>query len=355
MEFYSLKVSNLTRTTPECTVVSLDVPEELSGKFTFKAGQYLTLKADIKGEEVRRSYSLCSCPDDQQWKVGVKEIPGGKFSGYVNNDLKIGDELMVAPPDGRFCISEESSSPKNYLAIAAGSGITPIISIISTILRREPESTLTLFYVNQTVSSIILKEELEALKNNFIDRLEVFHFLTREERDAPLFNGRLDQEKLNTLFKTICDPDEIDDYFICGPEPMIFMIRDFLLDLGIDAHNVHFELFNTGGSGAHGSRKLEKEYKGKVSAVTVREGGKRFTFKMAQGLDNLLDAAIAQSADLPFACKGGVCCTCKAKLEEGNVEMLKNFGLEEDEVASGYILTCQALPISEKVVIDFDS
>lgn len=353
MDFYPLLVRSLDKTTKDCTLVTFTIDPEYQKRFEYKQGQYLTLKTNIDGEEVRRSYSLCSSPIDGNWSIGVKEVPQGKFSSFVNQQLQEGDTLDVAPPQGKFFTEVEKNKKKNYVAFAAGSGITPVISIIKTHLALEPKATFQLFCINQSTASIILKEELEALKNTYLERFEIFHFLTREERNIPLLNGRLDTSKLETLFQTVCDKDQIDHVFVCGPEEMIFTVRDFLIAKGLKREAIHFELFNTQGAGKPSI--VAAEFQGKVADVSIREGGKKLNFKMVQGAQNLLDAALDNSADLPFACKGGVCCTCKAKLIEGKVDMLVNYGLEEDEVADGYILTCQAVPVSEKIVVDFDS
>ena len=354
-KFYKIKVSEIEKSTDECSIISFDIPTDLHGQFQFKQGQYLTLQAEINGESVRRSYSLCSSPLDNEWKVGIKKIEEGKFSTFANDVLKVGDELEVMPPNGKFFVEVDKTKQKNYVAFAAGSGITPIFSIIKTHLLAEPNSSFKLFYINQTVSSIILKEELEALKNQFMHRFEIFYFLTKEHRNVPLLKGRLNEEKMDIIFKTICDVDQIDDYFSCGPEAMILMVRDFLLEKGVNKNQIHFELFTTAGSNVEAKKKVAQTFKGKVADVTVLEGGKSLNFKIEQGSDNILDAALKNAVDLPFACKGGVCCTCRAKLIEGNVEVLVNYGLEEEEIEQGYILTCQAIPTSEKVVVDFDS
>ncbi|MEM9328755.1 MAG: 2Fe-2S iron-sulfur cluster-binding protein, partial [Bacteroidota bacterium] len=286
---------------------------------------------------------------------GVKKLPGGKFSTYVNDHLRVGDVLEVAPPKGRFFVEPSVASARNYVAFAAGSGITPIISIIKTHLATEPNATFKLFYINQHVASIMLKEELEALKNLYLDRFEIFYFLTREHRETELFNGRIDTHKLDTIFKTICDVEGVDHFFSCGPESMTLMISEYLREKGVGKKQIHFELFTTSGASVERREEVAQHIEGAVADVTIREGGKSFNFKIAQGKDNILDAALQNSADMPFACKGGVCCTCRAKLIEGEVEMLLNYGLEDDEVADGYILTCQAIPTSKKVLVDFDA
>lgn len=352
-KFYSLKVRDIEKTTDDCSVISFEVPERLASDFQYKQGQYLTLKTMINGEDVRRSYSLCSSPLDNTWKVAVKKVYEGKFSTFANEQLQIGDTLDVMPPNGRFFVECDPTKAKNYVAFAAGSGITPILSIIKTHLKTEPNSTFKLFYVNQTVSTIILKEEIEGLKNQFLNRFEIFHFLTQQPRNIPFFNGRMDTEKLDTIFNKIVPVDNIDDLFVCGPREMIFLVRDYALEKGMSGKQIHFELFNTGIEAKKKAVRVIDE--SKLSEVTVIEGGKEFVFKLPQGSDNILDAALNRSADLPFACKGGVCCTCRAKLIEGDVEIAVNYGLEQEEIDAGYILTCQATPMSEKVVVDFEA
>ena len=354
-QFYPLKVASVMKTTADCTVVSFEVADALRELFQYHCGQHLTLKATIRGEEIRRSYSLCSSPLDNEWKVAVKKIEGGRFSTFVNETLQAGDQLEVMPPSGRFFIEPDAAQHKNYLAFAAGSGITPVISIIKTHLHQEPGATFKLFYVNRHVGSIILKEEIEALKNQFLERFEVFYFLTQEERDVPLLNGRLTEQKLNTLFKLVVDQKTVSDYFICGPEAMIFMIRDYLTNMKVPEKNIHFELFTS----ESGVQKVQKAIRASANGhdnceVTILEGGKTFRFSLPQGSNTILDAALQKSADLPFACKGGVCCTCRAKLVKGKVEMAVNYGLEQDEIDDGYVLTCQSIPVSEKVIVDFD-
>ena len=353
--FYKVEVDSVNKTTADCSIVSLKINNGLSDEFQFIQGQYLTLKAEIDGESVQRAYSLCSAPHDNQWHVAVKKVEGGKFSTFVNEELKAGDELEVMPPDGKFYVNVEPESDRHYVAFAAGSGITPIYSIIKTHLEKEADASFQLFYVNSSVNSIILKEEIEALKNRFMDRFQVFHFLTREDRSIDFFNGRLDQKKLEHIFEEICSMENSDHYFLCGPQEMIFTIRDYLLEKGVDKQKMHFELFTSSTGNVQYKKKLKEELKGLVSDITILEGGKSFNFKIEQGSNNILEAGLAQSADLPFACKGGVCCTCRAKLIEGDVDMEVNYALEQEEIDAGYILTCQAVPKSDKVIVDFDA
>jgi len=353
-KFHSLKVADIYKETKDCSVVSFEIPEELRKDFQFKHGQHLTLKTTIDGNEERRSYSLCSSPIDNKWRVAVKKINGGLFSTYVNDALKKGDVIDVMTPSGIFNTEINPDKPKNYIVFAAGSGITPILSIIKTHLALEPKSTFKLFYLNRSVKSIIFKEEIEQLKNVYFDRFEIFHFLTKEHRSIELLNGRFTKEKLQVLTSKIIDIPTVDECFICGPEEMIFLIRDELVAAGLDKNKIHFELFTTGNSDADKQRVnkiLEKKVEG--TDVTIIDGGKEFHFIMDDDFDNILDGALAAGADLPFACKGGVCSTCKCKVVSGTVEMKINYALDENEVEKGLVLSCQAVPTSEKVVVDF--
>ncbi len=353
-KFHSIKVLDIYKETKDCLVVSFDIPAELKNDFSFTQGQHLTLRATINGKEERRSYSLCSSPLENKWKIAIKKLEGGLFSNFVQEKLKKGDFIDVMPPNGTFFTEVNPSKPKNYIAFAAGSGITPIISIIKTHLASEPESTFKLFYLNRTVKSIIFKEEIEQLKNVYLNRLEIFHFLSKEHRNIELLNGRFTSEKLQILTNKIIDIPSTDECFICGPEEMIFLIRDELVAAGLFKDKIHFELFNTGKSEKDKERiKKIVEQKAEGTQVTILDGGKEFHFIMDDDYDNILDGALAAGADLPFACKGGVCSTCRCKVIEGTVEMKVNYALDENEVAKNYILSCQAVPTSDKVVVDF--
>ena len=306
------------------------------------------------GEEVRRSYSICAAPFENELKVAVKKVEGGKFSCYANDILKEGDELEVLPPTGKFNTKLQTENKKQYLAFAAGSGITPIISIIKTTLQAEPLSSFTLVLGNRSRSTIIFFEELEGIKNKYLQRFNFINILSREKTDAPINSGRIDKEKMSALNKLV-DYISVDEYFICGPEEMIFCVKDFLEHEGIDNKKIHFELFTTPGQKkATDNRRPNTESTTSKSKITVKLDGRSFDFDLGFDNDSILDAALKQGADLPFACKGGVCCTCKAKLLEGEVEMDVNWGLEHEEVEQGFILTCQSHPVTEKVVVDFD-
>ncbi|TDP58343.1 1,2-phenylacetyl-CoA epoxidase subunit PaaE [Flavobacterium dankookense] len=353
-KFHSIKIADIYKETKDCSVLSFEIPNDLKEEFQYKQGQHLTLRSIINGQDTRRSYSLCSSPIENTWKIAVKKINGGLFSTFVNDTLKKGDTIEVMAPNGEFNVAINSQKPKNYIVFAAGSGITPILSIIKTHLISEPNSTFKLFYLNRTVKSIIFKEEIEQLKNTYFDRFEIFHFLTKEHRSIELLNGRFTKEKLQVLTKNIIDIPSTDECFICGPEQMIFLIRDELVAAGLDKNKIHYELFTSGiteEDKARMAKIVEKKVEG--TDVTIIDGGKEFHFVMDDDFDNILDGALAAGADLPFACKGGVCSTCKCKVVSGTVEMKINYALDENEVAKGLVLSCQAVPTSEKVVVDF--
>ncbi|MFS4494730.1 2Fe-2S iron-sulfur cluster-binding protein [Maribacter sp. 2308TA10-17] len=353
--FHPLRIRDIQKTTKDCSVIQFDVPSELNDMFSYKQGQYLTLRTTINGEDVRRSYSLCSSPLDDDLKVAVKQITGGVFSTFVNNELTIGETLEVMPPSGEFYVDIDPLASKNYIAFAAGSGITPILSIIKTHLISEPCSTFKLFYVNRTAKSVILKEEIEKIKNQFINRFQVFYFLTKEQRDIPFLNGRFSSEKLQLLIQSFIDIMNTDDCFICGPKEMIFLIRDEMQTAGLAKEKIHYELFFSGKTIENDKRIAEVlEQKVEGTEVTIIDGSKEFHFVMDEDYDNILDGALAAGADLPFACKGGVCSTCKCRVLEGSVEMKINYALDDNEVAQKLVLSCQAVPISEKVIVDFD-
>lgn len=353
-KFHSIKVGDIYKETKDCSVVSFDIPHELQSDFKYHQGQHLTIKAIIDGKEERRSYSLCSSPTENKWSIAVKKVTGGLFSSYVNETLQKGDVVEIMAPSGKFYKEINSEKGKNYIMFAAGSGITPILSIMKAHLAHEPESTFQLFYLNRSVKSIIFKEEIELLKNKYFGQVEIFHFLTKEHRSIELFNGRFSKEKMEILTQKIINIPFVDECFICGPEEMIFLIRDALSVAGLSKDKIHFELFTTGNSEEHKQR-VNKILESKVQGtdVTIIDGGKEFHFIMDDDYDNILDGALAAGADLPFACKGGVCSTCRCKIIEGTVEMKVNYALDENEVAKKLILSCQAVPTSGKVVVEF--
>lgn len=356
IHFHSLRVKDIRRETNDCVSVLFDVPAELNQAFLFVQGQSLTLKTIINNEEVRRSYSICSSPYDNQLRVAIKKVEGGLFSTFANSDLKPGDVLEIMQPSGRFYTPLNPANKKHYVAFAAGSGITPVLSLIKTTLQAEPQSDFTLVYGNRSRSSIIFFEELEALKNRYMQRFNLVHILSRERTDADLNFGRITGDKLQELSGLI-DYSTVDEFFLCGPEEMIFCTKEFLEACGIDKKKIHFELFTTQGQKVAVSPNPGSST-GDLSAncnITIILDGRSITFNQPLGSDTtILDAALKQRADLPYACKGGMCCTCKAKLIEGEVNMDVHWGLEEDEINEGFILTCQSHPKTEKVIIDFD-
>lgn len=354
-EFHTLNVADIYKETKDCVVIAFDVPDHLKDIFKYRHGQHLTLRKELNGEDIRRNYSLFSSPLDGEWKVAVKTIRDGVFSNYAFNTLKKGDALQVMVPHGEFTVDVEVEAHNNYIAFAAGSGITPLLSIIKTHLHEEPHSTFKLFYLNRTVKSIIFKEEVEQLKNQFFERFQVFYFLTKEQRDIPFLNGRFDKEKLAVLTKTFIDVPDTQHAFICGPQEMIYLIRDELEAAGMPKDKIHYELFFTGSSeqeNQHIAEVLEQRIEG--TRVTIIDGGKEFHFIMDDDFDTVLDGALAAGADLPFACKGGVCSTCKCQVVEGSVKMKKNYALADKEVAQNFVLSCQAVPTSDRVVVNFD-
>lgn len=377
--FCKLRVKDVRRETPECVSIALEIPAALQDAFRYKQGQNITIRSQTGGEEIRRSYSICSSPLDDELRIAVKQVPGGRFSCYANEKLRTGEMLDVLPPSGKFYTELAPGQKRSYLAFAAGSGITPILSLIRTTLATETQSHFTLVYGNRHRSSIIFKEALEDLKDRYMDRMALHHILSRETMDSSLNQGRIDAEKCAELCGRAIDPQQADEIFLCGPGEMIFTVRDWLEQKGVDKKKIHFELFhtregtpqgassNSGPVNADGHDTSPVRRKARsvgdiapdteklTSKVTIRLDGSSFDFDLAYDGEAILDAALREGADLPFACKGGVCCTCRANLKEGKVEMDVNYALEADELAAGFILTCQSHPRSDRVVIDFDT
>ncbi len=356
-KFYQLKIKDVRPETAECVSVAFDVPAELGNDFRFVPGQYLTFRTTIDNNELRRSYSICSGANDNELRVAIKKVAGGKFSTYANEQLKAGDMLDVMTPMGKFSPREDGKTSKHYLAIAAGSGITPIMSIMKTVLENDKGAKFTLIYGNKNRNTIIFREEIEGLKNKYMERLSVYHILSREQMDAELFNGRITAEKCAEFCNTLIDINTIDETFICGPEDMILSVKDKLSALGMDAHNIHIELFTSPDQPKSNHDKWVAEHtedSGQMSKVIITLDGATFEMDLAYNGDTILDAALKNGADLPYACKGGVCCTCRARVMEGAVDMEVNYSLEPDEIEKGFVLTCQSHPKTERVVIDFD-
>jgi ring-1,2-phenylacetyl-CoA epoxidase subunit PaaE len=355
--FHTLTITDIRNETPDCISIGFEVPDELKEQFDFVQGQNITVKTIINNEEIRRSYSICSSPLENELRIAVKKINNGKFSDLASK-LNNGDSLDILPPTGKFYTELNPVNKKKYIAFAAGSGITPVISIIKTTLATEQQSCFTLLYGNRNRSSIIFKEELEAIKNRYMSRFALHYILSREETDVAINHGRITAEKCDELSYKLIDIKSTDEFFICGPEQVIFSVRDWLEKKGIDKKKIHFELFTVPGdqsaANSQQSPVIEKSSTNKVSHVSIKQDGIAFSFDLHFEDETILDAAIKRGADLPFSCKGGVCSTCRAKLIEGKVAMEHNYALEPDEIEKGFILTCQSHPQTEKVVIDFD-
>lgn len=357
-DFYTLTIRQVERLTKDSVALTFDVPNELKEAFAYTQGQHLTLKADINGEDIRRSYSICSSVQAQTLQVGIKAIDGGVFSNYANTELKAGMTLEVMPPQGHFYTELNENNEKRYLFLAVGSGITPNLSHIRSILAAEPKSKVTLIYGNKSTPLMMFREKLCFVKNQYIDRFEQINLFTREEHEAELFNGRITGQKLIDLDAAkVIEIGAFNDVFLCGPEVMINDIKACFNHWGFSDEQIHYELFFSGSAAEaaeeNKARRAEK-YGEKIANVSVKVAGRKTFIDLAMGGNNILEAAMENGADLPYSCKGGVCATCKAKVLKGKVEMDLNHSLTEQEVADGFILTCQSHPVSEEVEIDFD-
>jgi len=348
--FHTLTISDLRRETADAVSLAFAVPERLRVAYRYTPGQYLTLRATIDGEDIRRSYSICSGLDDGELRVAIKRVEGGAFSNWAN-ELRVGDRLAVMTPDGRFGVPIEPGAQRTLVAFAAGSGITPVIAILKTMLRREAGRCF-LFYGNRSIDSIIFREQLEDLKDRYLSRLSVFHVLSREQQDIAVLNGHLDAEKLQLLMRTTVPIAQVDKAFVCGPQPMIEGLEKALADLGMPRERIHVERFTPGVGGRPRTAVVAATAKPKAIATVISEGV-RADIPVAEG-EAIIDAAIRAGRSLPYSCKGGMCCTCRARLLEGKFEMTVNYSLEPWETDAGYILTCQSHPVTERVVIDYD-
>ncbi|CAN5145003.1 phenylacetate-CoA oxygenase/reductase subunit PaaK [soil metagenome] len=352
-KFHRLAIDDLRRETADAISMTFAVPGELAGDYTFAPGQYLTLRTVMDGEEVRRSYSICSSPDDRELRIAVKKVEGGAFSSWALEALKAGDELDVMTPTGRFGVAHAPGEARVHVGFAAGSGITPIISIIRGILAREPNSRFFLFYGNRSTGSILFREALEELKDRFIGRLSVFHVLSQEEQDIPVLYGRLDRAKVELLLRAMVPAAAVDHVFVCGPSAMSEEIEATCVDLGIPSDHVHVERF-VSGLGGRPRPKVQIAPEAPPAAIaSLIVDGKRKDVPVAEG-EAILDAALRAGVDLPYACKGGMCSTCRAKIVEGEKQMDVNYSLEPWELEAGFVLTCQAHPVSSHVVVDYD-
>ncbi|MFZ5964225.1 1,2-phenylacetyl-CoA epoxidase subunit PaaE [Thalassococcus sp. BH17M4-6] len=354
--FHPLEVTEVRRDTRDAVVVTLRPRDEEAAQFDFTQGQYLTFRRDFDGEELRRSYSICAGVGEGCLKVGIKRVEGGAFSTWANEELKAGDTLDAMVPQGRFFTQIDPDSARTYLGFAGGSGITPLLSIIKTTLAREPDATFTLVYANRQVSSIMFREELEDLKNTYLGRFSVIHILGSEGQEIDLFTGRIDAEKMEMLFRLWIDAESVDTAFICGPEPMMLTIAESLRQAGLSDAQIKFELFASSQPGRVKKRVISKQAAtaGNTCEVSVTLDGATRNFRMPKDGTAVLDAALGHNLDAPYSCKAGVCSTCRAKVLEGEVEMEINHALEDYEVRAGYVLSCQCVPLSDRVVLSYD-
>lgn len=355
VHFHALKVAEVVPETAEANSIRFEIPPELREAFAFKAGQHLTLRATIDGEEVRRNYSLCTAPADADWMVTVKRIGSGLFSNWVGDRLKAGDTVEVMVPHGSFTTEFNPENERHLVAIAGGSGITPVMSLIKTLLREEPHSRFTLLYGNRDSSSVIFLEALANLKDKHLGRLEIYHFLDQEEQDIDLFNGMLNRERLEEAIPALVrDAAEVDGWFICGPGPMMDAAEGALLDRNVPKERIRIERFTADRPPEALSREMA-QLQTKAAGVTVSVTLDGRTRKVPFAADNILDSARAAGLPAPFACKAGVCATCRAKVTKGKVEMAARYGLTDEEVADGYVLTCQSVPLGDGVAVDYDA
>ena len=357
-QFHKLTIADVRRETDNAICVTFDVPEDRKADFAFVQGQYLTLRAKIDQQDIRRSYSICSGLDDGALRIAIKRVEGGVFSTWANDSLKPGDTIDVMAPQGSFHTELGPDNEKNYLCICAGSGITPVLSIIKTILAREPSSLVTLLYGNQRTATMMFRNELAFIKNRYMERFHWINIFSREPQEAAVLSGHINNRKGGELNRRLINIRGFDTFFLCGPEAMISEVSRGLRGEGIDESDIHYELFAASAEDAR--KRVEKhhararEFRGMVSNVTVISGGREYRFELTADGENILDAGIDNGADLPFSCKGGVCATCKAKLIQGKVDMDLSNALEADEIDAGYILTCQSHPVSDNVIVDFD-
>jgi ring-1,2-phenylacetyl-CoA epoxidase subunit PaaE len=352
--FFNLELNEIRKETADSVSISLKIPEQLKAKFTYTSGQYITLKHNVNNEDVIRSYSLCSSPFEDDFRIGVKKIENGLMSTYLNDELKDDGTLEVMPPEGRFSIQPDKNQKRNYVGVAAGSGITPILSMIKSVLLVELKSTFTLYYVNKNANSVMFQKEISAYQERYPENFKVYNLYTRQDQENSLLNGRITKERFLELMKENEKVQKSDGVFICGPEDMVFDVSTALKDSAYNKDKIHFELF---GTPTDKMKELapqeESDFEGE-SQVTVIMDGDEFEFPLRNDGAFILDASIENGADAPFSCKGAVCCTCKAQVIEGKATMDMNYSLSDEEVEEGFILTCQARPASKKLVVDYD-
>jgi len=354
-KFYSLPVARVHNETRDCIAVTFAVPPELQDSFRFQQGQHLTLRALVGDEDLRRSYSICSAVQDGCLRVAIKRTQGGAFSTWANEYLKAGHVIEVMPPMGHFNVPLDAAQEKNYLAFAAGSGITPILSIVKTTLLTEPRSRFTLFYGNRASSSVIFKNELMELKDTYLERLNIVYVMSREQQDIDLFNGRITKEKTQQFLQHWIDIADYDTAFICGPEDMMHGVSEALQEAGMPKSAIKVELFAASiPKHQHKPRALDAQAAQHLTEVTVIQDGNAATFTMEKDKESILDAGLRAGLEMRYSCKGGVCSTCRCKVVDGKVDMDVNYALEDYEIARGFVLSCQSFPATDKVVIDFD-
>ncbi len=355
-DFVPATVVHVQKETNDCISVEFDIPKELQQGTTSQAGQYLTLRTEIDGKSIQRPYSLCSAPHEKKWRVAIKKAKDGVFSNYAFSHFKEGDEIEVMGPEGNFTLDLDRSHQKKYVFFAAGSGITPIIALIKAILHEEPQSSMVLFYGNKTYASIIFYEELQRLKNDHADRFQIHYFFSEERMQDALFCGRLDVSKCQILAqKMILQIEETDEFLLCGPEKMIFDLTDLLKENGVNRKNIHFELFESSAGNILKHKEPSEPKPGEeMSRVTITLDGEDHVLEIPYNDQPIIEYVLDAGYPAPFSCLGGVCCSCRAKLLKGEVEMMANFALDDEEVEEGYRLTCQSLPRSPEIHLDYD-
>lgn len=349
--FHPLRVAAIDELTDDAVALTFEVPPALADDYVFTHGQHLNLRG---GDDVRRSYSICTPPSSRVLRIGVKRLPGGAFSSGVLGTLRVGDELDVMTPAGRFTTELDPSATKTYVAIAAGSGITPVLSIVAAVLEGEPGAEVTLVYANRTQRSVMFLDEVHDLKDRFPERFRIIHVLSRETQDVELFSGRLDGDRLRRILEALVPAADVDDWFLCGPQQMVGELRAVIDDVAGAGARVHTELFHADPVARAPVAPLAGNVEG-AAHVTIRLDGRGSDFDLRPDDVSVLEAALRVRSDLPFACKGGVCGTCRAKVVEGSVAMDVNYALEPEELARGYVLTCQSHPTAERVVVDYDA
>lgn len=355
--FHNLQVTHVAAETSSAVRVTLEVPANLTQAFTFKPGQYLTFERQIDDQQVKRSYSICSAPGEPL-QVGIKRMPDGRFSTFANTHLSVGDVLSVATPEGQFTPAAQPPVGVNYLCMASGSGITPVLSIIRTTLASDSQGHVTLLYGNKTTASMMFRDDLMYLKNRYMERFHLIPIFSQEHQDNELFNGRIDNAKGAELIRRLLDLHAFDEFFLCGPESMISEVTRGLRGEGVPPASIRYELFSASADDAAQRARKHKaradQFSDKVSKVSVKLHARRYTFDLESDGENLLDRAQAMGLDVPYSCKDGVCATCKALVVSGKVDMDVNHALTEQEVASGMVLTCQSHPLTDSVELDFD-